>query len=221
MNSALETLRQHPAFWGGRERDVVATGYDALDGVLPDGGWPVGALTEIVPVREGMGELRLLMPCLARLTRESRWVAWVSPPHRLYGPALAASGVELSRVLVVSTSVPEKRWWAAEQALRSRACGAVLVWGDDAGPTGLRRLHLAAEKGKNLGFLFRSARTASQPSPAALRLSVGAAPAGLAVRILKGQGSLGRGVVLADPVQRAALSSFPRSAAASLAQAPP
>lgn len=214
MNAALDTLRQNPAFWGARAREAVPTGYDALDGLLPDGGWPVGALTEVYPTREGVGEHRLLLPCLARLTQEGRWAVWVSPPHRLYGPALAAAGIELARVLVVPAPTSNERWWAAEQALRSGACGAVLVWGDDAAPTGLRRLQLAAEKGRSLGFLFRLPRSADHPSPAALRLSVEPTPRGPSVRVLKGQGGHGRGTVLTEPGCATPSAALPRPEAA-------
>jgi len=38
---------------------TVACGFPELDAELPGGGWPAGALTEILPAHEGIGELRL------------------------------------------------------------------------------------------------------------------------------------------------------------------
>jgi len=189
MNSALDTLRQHPALWGGqKERETLSTAFPALDDLLPGGGWPLGALTEILLPREGVGELRLIMPALARLSREGRWLAWVAPPHLPYAPALAAWEVRLSRVLLVQAPVASDRLWAAEQALRSGACGAVLTWLQECEDRALRRLQLAAERGSCWGILFRPLRFADRPSPAALRLQMGAEPGGLAVQILKGRG---------------------------------
>jgi len=52
---ALDALLQNPAIWRGGdcapEPRAIATGYPALDAVLPGGGWPAIALTEIVLAR--------------------------------------------------------------------------------------------------------------------------------------------------------------------------
>lgn len=192
MNPALQSLRQHPAFWGGeRTREILSTGSEALDRLLPGGGWPLGALTEILAEQEGIGELSLVVPALARLSREGRWIPWIAPPHLPYAPALAAWGVRLSRVLLAQSTSPSDALWAAEQALRSGACGAVLAWIGDCEGRSLRRLQLAAERGRCWGVLFRPLRFAERPSPAALRLKVGVAPQGVAVQVLKGRGGQG------------------------------
>lgn len=196
MNLALDLLRRHPALRESPGKaEVLSTGFAALDSLLPGGGWQLGALTEILAAREGIGELGLLMPALARLTGEGRLAVWVSAPYWPYGPALAARGVKLSRTILVGAPTPRETLWATEQALRSGACGAVLAWGTGADGRCLRRLQLAAEEGRCLGVLFPPATTAATPSPAALRLAVEATPGGLAVRILKGRAA-GRAAVL-------------------------
>jgi protein ImuA len=43
----------------------VDTGYASLSAELPSGGWPLGALIELLPAHSGIGELRLLQPALA------------------------------------------------------------------------------------------------------------------------------------------------------------
>ena len=193
MNAALDTLLRHPAIWRGGQSasaagTVVASGYAALDQVLPGGGWPCGALTEILAEREGIGELRLLMPALAQLSQESGWQAWVAPRHLPYAPALAAAGVALARVLVVRPQAPGDAWWAAEQALRSGACSAVLAWLATPDERRMRRLQLAAEAGRSWCVLFRPARDAGERSPAALRLYLEPAGDSLAVHVLKRRG---------------------------------
>ena len=40
----------------------VPSGFAALDAELPGGGWPRGGLVELLPARQGIGELSLLMP---------------------------------------------------------------------------------------------------------------------------------------------------------------
>src|SRR4051812_39379662 len=44
-----------------------STGFADFDALLPGGGWPVGAITELMPETYGIGELSLLLPALAKL----------------------------------------------------------------------------------------------------------------------------------------------------------
>jgi hypothetical protein len=157
---------------------------------LPGGGWPGDALTEVLSAHEGVGEVRLVLPALARVVGEGRWLAWVGPPYLPYAPALAAAGVDLGRVLLVRPPDGGEALWAVEQALRSGVCGAVLAWPDGAVVDGrlLRRLQLAAGVGRAWGVLFRSPERAREPSPAALRLLVEPSRAGMTARILKCRG---------------------------------
>jgi hypothetical protein len=48
------------------------TGHAVLDAVLPGGGWPVGALVEVLQPQAGQGEWRLLLPALGASPRV-RW----------------------------------------------------------------------------------------------------------------------------------------------------
>jgi len=164
----------------------LPTGFAALDGRLPGGGWPVGALTEVLPAAPGVGELGLLLPALARLSRRGRWLAWIDPPHIPYAPALSVAGVDLARVVTVRPACPADALWAAEQALGSGAPGAVLMWLPQVADRALRRLQLAAERGRAWGVLFRPPAAEGVASPAALRLAVlPAAETGLEVRVFK------------------------------------
>jgi cell division inhibitor SulA/protein ImuA len=178
----------------------VPTGFAALDAELPGGGWPTGCLTELLPAHEGIGELRVLGPALAVLSRAGKRLAWIAPPHLPYAPALDAAGIALERLLIVRTAAARDALWAAEQALASAACGAVLVWPDAVKYAELRRLQLAAEKARSLAVLFRPPRAASEASPAALRLALATASGGLAVRILKRRGAVCARPVIVDLV---------------------
>lgn len=189
-----DALRQHPALWRGRDlarlpAESIGTGFVALDRELPGQGWPAGCLTEIFTAHEGIGELRLLGPALARITTSGRHIAWIAPPYLPYAPALAAAGIALERMLIVRTGIARDALWACEQGLRSGACGAVLLWSSQHDATALKRLQLAAERGRALAFLFLPLRFATQPSPAALRLRLESAAGGLAIHILKRRGA--------------------------------
>lgn len=193
MNASLDSVLQHPGIWRGDQlaqtgEGTLPTGFAELDELLPGGGWPRGALTEILVEREGIGELRLLLPALARVSEQSGWQAWVAPPHVPYAPALAAAGVKLKQLLVAKPQSAADAWWTAEQALRSGACRAVLAWLKMPDERRMRRLQLGAESGHAWGVLFRSASAAQERSPAALRLRLEATANGLAVHILKRRG---------------------------------
>ena len=172
---SLDAMLAERRLWRGqpasRPRGRNPSGHDALDAVLPEGGWPEAALTELLLAADGLGELRLLLPTLARLTQAGRPVVFVDPPYRPYVPALARAGVELAQLHVVDTDGRESAW-ALEQCLRSQACAAVLGWPARADDRTLRRWQVAAETGHALGFVFRPLAAARNPSPAALRLQL-------------------------------------------------
>ena len=193
MSAALESVLQHLGVWRGNQcaqtaEAALPTGFAALDEVLPGGGWPRGALTEVLLARQGIGELRLLTPAMARLSETDGWLAWVAPPYVPYAAALAAAGIDLKRLVVAKPQSEADAWWTAEQALRSGACGALLAWLRAADERRMRRLQLAAETGHTWGVLFRHARAAQDRSPAALRLLLEPSAEGLAVTILKRRG---------------------------------
>ena len=161
------------------------TGFDWLDEALPSAGWPEAALTELLLPVDGVGELRLLWPTLARLSQQDGMIALVAPPYLPFAPAWASAGVQLGKLQVVRTA-PREALWATEQCLRSAACSAVLCWPQQADDRSLRRLQVAAETGQCLGFALRPAKAAENPSPAALRIAIDADPAQL--RVLKCRG---------------------------------
>lgn len=119
--SELTALLEHPGVWRGDShrldqqqcQNYPATGFEALDCSLPGGGWPQGALTEILCDGNGLGELSLLLPALTQLNQgpallpktklaeEKRWLAFIAPPYLPYAPAFKAQGIDLSRVLLV------------------------------------------------------------------------------------------------------------------------
>jgi hypothetical protein len=193
MNASLEQVLQYPGIWRGDQLaqtvdETLPTGFAELDEQLPGGGWACGALTEILLEREGIGELRLLLPALARISVQSKWQAWVSPPHVPYAPALSVAGVNLKHLLVARPQSPADAWWTTEHALRSGACSAVLSWLNTPDEKRMRRLQLGAESGRAWGVLFRSSSAAQERSTASLRLRLEATSNGLAVHILKRRG---------------------------------
>ncbi len=159
---------------GLRAAPVWATGRSALDARLPGGGWPTASLVEVLLETAGLGEVQLFLPALVasqrRIDGEAPWLVWIAPPHEPYAPALAQQGIELARLLVVRPASAAEALWAAEQALSSGVCAAVLLWLQGTDDRWLRRLKLAAEAGGALAVLFRPERHRFESSPASLRL---------------------------------------------------
>ncbi|HZZ93890.1 MAG TPA: translesion DNA synthesis-associated protein ImuA [Usitatibacter sp.] len=209
MNTAkasVAELAKLPGVWRGGELEhvvhaTVPTGHAALDRELPGGGWPAGTLAEVLHDGVGLGEVGFLAQAVAKASEGDRLIAWIHPPHVPYAPALAALGVPLERVLVVQPASREDALWAAEQAMRSGACGAVLLWLEglrSARPRGsarrddeyasLRRLQMAAESGRCMAVHFRASGTARLSTPAHLRVAIAREGHRLLLRILKRRG---------------------------------
>jgi hypothetical protein len=153
-------------------RPVWSTGKSTLDTRLPGGGWPTASLIEVLLDDAGLGEVQLFLPALVACQQRlgAPWIVWIAPPYEPYAPALAEQGIELTRLLVVRPPSATEALWAAEQALSSGVCAAVLVWLKGTDERWLRRLKLAAEAGSALGVLFRPERHRYESSPATLRL---------------------------------------------------
>lgn len=189
MSAILQPLIETGRLWRGQgtapQRDALPTGFDALDRVLPGGGWPRAALSEILFPADGVGELRLLLPALAALSREARPIVLIAPPYLPFPAAWIAAGVDLWFLEIVQTGEHDALW-AAEQCLRSAACAAVLCWPRHADTATLRRLQLAAETGQTIGFMLRPSQVATQASMAAVRIGIETEPPRL--RVLKCRG---------------------------------
>ena len=175
-------------------RPVWSTGCSALDARLPGGGWPTASLIEVLLDDSGLGEIQLFLPALVECQRRTAqgndvpWLVWIAPPHEPYAPALTQQGIELRRLLVVRPANVTEALWAAEQALGSGVCAAVLLWLKGTDDRWLRRLKLAAEAGGALGVLFRPERHRFESSPATLRLAVSQGEHGTRLDLLKVQG---------------------------------
>jgi len=198
VNASLDALLASAALWRARSAAapaaaaVIPSGWPRLDACLPGGGWPLGTLIELLLPEAGIGELRLLLPALRTLSApraDARpWLALIAPPHLPYPPALAQGGIAPERLLLVAAGTSAERLWAAEQALRSGSCLAVLLWLEAVDDRWLRRLKLAAAAGGTLAVLFRPLGRRIGTSPAALRIALEPAAAGLDLRLLKSRG---------------------------------
>lgn len=210
QRALAELERRHPDLWRAGQLGRAAslpvwpTGYDALSAQLPGGGWPVGAVTELLVPDTGVGEVRLLRPALQSLTEAGRRLIWIGAPHAVNAPALAAWGLPARQVYWVRAAEKEEGaarqasargrrpvrhasqaglagqqadlLWAAEQVLRSQAFGGVLVWLPSARPEAVRRLQVLAQASEAVVWVCRPAAALRESSPAVLRLLLAPLP---------------------------------------------
>lgn len=185
-----------------------------LDAVLPDGGLPRGAVVELSSVH-GLGHATsVALGACAAAQAEARlrsgdpktvgaWCAFLDPWATLHAPAVARSGVDLKRLLVVRppletlvTTLPR----IAVRIAQSRAFSLIAI--DLAGVPGaghagasvpldrwvnvVRRLALAVEKTDTTVLLSTDASMhRALPLPVALRLELASVGAEWLVRVAK------------------------------------
>jgi len=190
LSASLQSVLQRPDVWRGdslaQTAEAIPSGFPDLDAELPGGGWPRGAITELLCDAVGLGELSLLMPALRACAKEGP-LAMLAAPLNPHAPGWAQA-LPLASLLWVRVEGSEIAW-AAENLLASGSLGGLLAWlpaRTDA--RSLRRLQLAAETHAAPAFLFRPAAAAHSASPVPLRLELGGHAEGIGIRILKRRG---------------------------------
>ncbi len=177
------------------------SGFDVLDAALPGGGWPGGALTELLLPQAGTLEFRLLGPLLGRIAAGGARVVLVGPPRPPHAPGLLPHGIGTDALVWVQADTVAERLWATEQLLKAGSCGAVLAWLPQARSDQLRRLQVHAAASTAPALLCRPTAAAHESSAAPLRLLAHAGPGWtLQVDLLKRKGPpLDRTLTLSAP----------------------
>jgi len=170
---------------------LLSLGVPAIDATLRAAGVPAGAVHEIAgqggDEEQGAAGAAFLAQVLKagglKTAAGSGWAAWITQDVDLYAPGLAALGLDLRRLLLVSARRDAEVCWALEEALRSRSLRAVVGEIGAVSLTATRRLQLAAEQAGIPCFLLRRWRTKelaerhrAQPIAAATRWRVSAMP---------------------------------------------
>ena len=186
--------RIHPTLWrasqlalGGQRR--LPSEHGGLDEAL-GGGWPLGALIELLPEHAGIGEVHLLCPALARLADRRQPTLLLNPPYTPSMQCWAAWGLRPDDVVWVRTSSPRDTTWAATQILHNQSCAALLCWAHATAYADLLQWHRLAHRGSALVVLYRPPDASRLDSPAGLRVGLRAIPGGLRASFLKCPGPL-------------------------------
>jgi cell division inhibitor SulA len=175
---------------------VMPTGVDGLDELLPDGGWPKNGLVEIV-VPDGYADfMSLLMPALARFSRQGRWIAMVTPPCQARARLFTDSTMDPLKVLQVNPHPGRSALWTAESMLQSGDCSVVLAWPNCNTELMDKRLLNAAASGKALAILVRYEGLSMPRSAVDVRLKLVVDADGCSLYLVGGQGEILSGVAL-------------------------
>ena len=168
---------------------VSSTGWPQLDVIFPEGGLRQGMLLECLGQVQG-GGVALLALWLARqmFTAESLPKSDSGNPKvrtggvfvvfdndgKLYPPVIAALGMSLEQVMIVTPQNKKDLYWALDQVLRCPAVSAVWSCLSKISSRDFRRLQLAAEAGRALGVLVRDEKFKKTPTWAHVRLLISA-----------------------------------------------
>jgi protein ImuA len=172
---------------------VLPFGVTLIDQALPGGGLARGALHEIMGMggdeEDGALPAAFTAGILARLGpyptsgMGGRVVLWCLARQDLYGPGLAAHGLDPVRVVLVRAARDAEILWAMEEGLRAPGILAVVGEVGALPAVASRRLQLAAERSGITAFLLRRWRDAGQasrerilPNAAATRWRIAALP---------------------------------------------
>jgi protein ImuA len=209
LRERVRRIEQSPAMAHG----VLPFGVATIDRALPGGGLARGALHEILGVggdeEDGALAAAFAAHILGRLARpptspsrsltrpgpslsapgggegrgEVGVVLWCLARPDLYGPGLAAHGLDPGRVVLVRASRDAEILWAMEEGLRASGIAAVVGEVGSLPMVASRRLQLAAERSGITAFLLRrwreggqAARERALPNAAVTRWRIAALP---------------------------------------------
>jgi protein ImuA len=178
---------------------VLPFGVAALDRSLPGGGLPLGAVHEIIGAggdeEDGAAAAGFAAGILGRIGLHGDRphgdkigaVLWCLRRPDLYGPGLAAHGLDPARLVLVSAPRDDRILWVLEEGLRGgQGAGLAAVVGEIGRlpMVASRRLQLAAERAGVTVLLLRRWRTGDEaaaergrPSAAMTRWRVASLPA--------------------------------------------
>ncbi|MPY76051.1 MAG: damage-inducible mutagenesis protein [Alphaproteobacteria bacterium] len=147
------------------QRGAVPLGLAAIDDALPGGGLAAGAVHEVTGSAAG-GFAAMLA---GRFAGPVLWCVMERSPTDLYGPGLAAFGLDTRRLVVARCPSRQDMLWAMEEGLRDPALAVVAGEPDRAiALTASRRLQLAAETGGVTGLVLRHGAEDGALSPSAV-----------------------------------------------------
>ncbi|MCS7238290.1 MAG: hypothetical protein NZ899_08475 [Thermoguttaceae bacterium] len=151
-----EAILRCEAQWRpARGEKPVSTGCQALDSLLPHGGWQWGTIVQWLSSGQGAGAKQIALASLKPLVAKSGVLFVVDPRREFYPLAAQAAGIPLEAIILIYPQTKRDLLWAIGQVLEGGK-GAIL-WTDlpSCSRAVYRRFLLAVEQKGSLGFFFR------------------------------------------------------------------
>ena len=76
---------------------------------VPETGQDLSQITEIIMRGKAWSNVQMLLPLLAQLSHDQRWLAWVAPPQLLPKAQLQAAGFDLNKIILLKPDAQCKR----------------------------------------------------------------------------------------------------------------
>jgi len=155
-----------------RQPATLPTEIPGLDELLPGGGWPEAGLVDIVVPDDYADAAGLVLPLLARLGEQERWMGMVAPPCLPRSRILQDKRINPFRLLQINPHAGRSDMWTMEYMLQDGNYSVVLGWPSCDTELMARRLANAALAGNSLGILFRYESFSRTVSGNGLRLKL-------------------------------------------------
>jgi len=155
---------RHPA--------TLPTAIAGLDELLPGGGWPEAGLVEIIVPDDYVDAMALVLPLMAHLGVQDRWLGMVAPPCIPRARILQDRRINPLRLQQVNSHAGRSDMWTMEYMLQDGNYSLVLGWPSCDTELVARRLANAALAGNSLGILFRYESFSTTVSRSGLRMKL-------------------------------------------------
>ena len=154
---------------GMEAKGILPLGLAEIDRTLPAGGLACGAVHEASGSAVGGFAAWLAGRLVRHLGGAVLWCVKLGSTGQLYGPGLAAFGLDVGGLIIVRCRRRADMLWVMEESLRCSSFAAVIGECDDEiNLAASRRLQLAAETGGTTGLILRrggitAARNGNEP----------------------------------------------------------
>ena len=154
--AAIERGATYGAGSGLQEQSILPLGLAEIDRTLPAGGLACGAVHEAAGSAVGGFAAWLAGRLVRHRGGAVLWCLKLGSTGQLYGPGLAAFGLDVGGLIIVRHRRRAEMLWVMEESLRCQAFAAVIGECDDEITLAAsRRLQLAAESGGTTGLILR------------------------------------------------------------------
>jgi len=124
----------------------------SLEAVLPTQGWPKAESSEINCMSSN-NVLQLLLPTLAKLTAQKRWISLISPPADINLTLFSYYGIDTSRVLLIHPKNDVDDKVTMNKALKNGTSGVVIFWTTELNKRYLAQWRKSVKQGRSMGII--------------------------------------------------------------------